>query len=132
MGVPKLEVNYHWSKNHYTRNFYCRGIHFAIAHTSVTHNFNYPGINLCNACVSPVSACLASIISQKGNYTTIPSRTKVLQIILFKNNCFGTINLVKSQNNLFTKQNPSHVLLQTGTNQWQQYCKDNFLVDLIM
>ena len=28
-------------------------------------------INLCNACVSLVSVCLASMISQKGNYTTI-------------------------------------------------------------
>ena len=27
-------------------------------------------MNLCNACVSLVSSCLASMISQKGNYTT--------------------------------------------------------------
>ena len=36
-----------------------------------THNFDCRGINLCNACVSLVSVCLASIISQKGNHTTI-------------------------------------------------------------
>ena len=37
-------------------------------HTHQLHNFNSRGINLCNACVSLVSACLASMISQKGNY----------------------------------------------------------------
>ena len=40
-------------------------------HTHQLHNFNCRGINLCNACVSLVSVCLASILSQKGNYTTI-------------------------------------------------------------
>ena len=40
-------------------------------HTHQLHNFNCRGINLCNARVSLVSACLASMISQKGNYTTI-------------------------------------------------------------
>ena len=40
-------------------------------HTHQLHSFNCGGINLCNACVSLVSACLASMISQKGNYTTI-------------------------------------------------------------
>ena len=38
----------------------------------------------------------------------------------------------KLQNNLFTKQIPSHVLLQTGTNQWQQHCKENVVVELIL
>ena len=40
-------------------------------HTHQLHSFNCRGINLCNACVSLVSACFASMISQKGNYTTI-------------------------------------------------------------
>ena len=40
-------------------------------HTHQIHNFNCRGINLCNACVSLVSVCLASTISQKGNYRTI-------------------------------------------------------------
>ena len=40
-------------------------------HTHQLHNFDCRGINLCNACVSLVSACLASMTSQKGNYTTI-------------------------------------------------------------
>ena len=40
-------------------------------HSHQLLNFNCRGINLCNACVSPVSVCLASIISQKGNHTTI-------------------------------------------------------------
>ena len=40
-------------------------------HTHQLHNFNCRGNNLCNACVSLVSPCLASMISQKGNYTTI-------------------------------------------------------------
>ena len=40
-------------------------------HTHLLHNFNCRGINLRNACVSLVSACLASMISQKGNSTTI-------------------------------------------------------------
>ena len=35
------------------------------------HNFNCRGINLCTACVSLVSACLAPMTSQQGNYTTI-------------------------------------------------------------
>ena len=39
-------------------------------YTHQLHNFNCQGINLCNAYVSLVSACLASMISQKGNYTT--------------------------------------------------------------
>ena len=40
-------------------------------HTHQLHSFNCRGINMCNACVSLVSACFASVISQKGNYTTI-------------------------------------------------------------
>ena len=43
-------------------------------HTHQLHNFNCRGINLCNACVSLVSVCLASIISQIDNYN---------------NNCWG-------------------------------------------
>ena len=39
--------------------------------THQLHNCNCRGINLCNACVSLVSAGLASMISQKGNYTTV-------------------------------------------------------------
>ena len=40
-------------------------------YTHQLHNLNCRGINLFNACVSLASACLASMISQKGNYTTI-------------------------------------------------------------
>ena len=43
--------------------------HWSITHT--TFSLNCRGINLCNACVSLASACLASMMSQKGNYTTI-------------------------------------------------------------
>ena len=39
-------------------------------------------------------------------------------------------NGTNNNNNLFTKQIPSHVLLQTGTNQWQQHDKENALVEL--
>ena len=60
-----------WSKNHDTLNFYCWGIHIAMSHTHQLHNLKCRGINLCNAYISVVSACLASMISQKGNYTTI-------------------------------------------------------------
>ena len=87
---------YHWSENHYTHNFYCWGINFAITHTHQLHNFNCRGINLCNACVSLVSVCLASIISQKGNYTTIMVGELILQLHahqLHINNCWG-INCV--------------------------------------
>ena len=38
-------------------------------HTHQLHSFDSRGINLCNACVSLVSACFASMIFQKGNYT---------------------------------------------------------------
>ena len=47
-------------------------------------------------------------------------------------NCFGTMNFVKIANSLSTKQIPLHVLLQTGTNQWQQHCKENVLAELIL
>ena len=42
-------------------------------HTYQLHNFNSRRINMCNVCVcvSLVSVCLASMTSQKGNYTTI-------------------------------------------------------------
>ena len=40
--------------------------------------------------------------------------------------------LYESQNNLFTKGVPSHVLRQTGTNQWQQHYKENVLVELLL
>ena len=39
-------------------------------YTHQLHNFNCRGINLCNACVSLVSVCVVSIISQKGEHTT--------------------------------------------------------------
>ena len=50
--------------------------------------------------------------------------------MLFERNCPGTINFVKITKQLFTKRIPSHVLLQTGTNQWQQHRKENALVEL--
>ena len=51
----------------------------------------------------------------------------------FKKNCSGKIYFMyKLQNSLFTKQIPSHVLLQTGTNQWQQHYKENVLVELTL
>ena len=53
----------------------------------------------------------------------IPSQPKVLQKMLFQKNCFGTINSVKIQI-------PSHVLLQTGTNQWQQHYKEHAQVEV--
>ena len=40
-------------------------------HTHQLHNCTCRGIHLCNACVSLVSVCLASILSRKGSYTTI-------------------------------------------------------------
>ena len=43
-------------------------------HTHELRNFLCRGIDLCNACVSLVSVCLASILSQKGNYTTVVLR----------------------------------------------------------
>ena len=52
------------------------------------------------------------------------SKKYFLKELFWHNNCF-----VKTTNNLFTKQIPSHVLLQTGTNQWQQQCKENVLVE---
>ena len=48
----------------------------------------------------------------------------------FQKNVLARLILYKLQNNLFTKQIPSHVLLQTGTNQWQQHYKENALVEL--
>ena len=62
--------NYHWSKNHYTQLLLLGKLILQL-HTHQLHSFNCGGINLCNACVSLVSACLASMTSQKGNYTTI-------------------------------------------------------------
>ena len=59
---------YHWSKNHYTHNFYCWRINIAITHTHISYTALI--VDLCNACASLVSACLASMISQKDNYTT--------------------------------------------------------------
>ena len=61
---------YHWSKNHYTHTTFIVGELILQLHTHQLHSFNCGGINLCNACVSLVSACLASMISQNGNYTT--------------------------------------------------------------
>ena len=65
-------------------------------HTHQLHSFNSRGINLCNACVSLVSACLASMISQKGNYTSIMLGELNIQLHahqLHINNCWG-INCV--------------------------------------
>ena len=58
-------------QDHDTHNFYCWGIHIAITHPYQLHNLNCRGINLLNACVSLLSACLPSMIPQKGNYTAI-------------------------------------------------------------
>ena len=57
---------------------------------------------------------------------------KIITKILFKRIVLAQLILQKLQNNLFTKQIPSHVLLQTGTNQWQQHCKESVLVELIL
>ena len=51
-------------------NTYCWGINIAIAHISYTALIVEELINL-NTRVSLVSACFASMTSQKGNYTTI-------------------------------------------------------------
>ena len=40
-------------------------------HTYQLHSFKGRGMNLCNASVSLVSAFLASMICQKGTYTTV-------------------------------------------------------------
>ena len=40
--------------------------------------------------------------------------------------------LYKLQDNLFTKQITSHLLLQTWTNQWQHYYKENGLVEFFV
>ena len=61
---------------------------------------------------------------------TVPSRPTSLQYILFNKNVLAQLLFKKLQNHLFTKQIPSHVILQTGTNQWQQHYKENVLVEL--
>ena len=62
----------------------------------------------------------------------LPSRPKLLQKMLFKNNCFGANNFVKVTKQSLTKQIPSHVLLQIGTNHRQQHYKENSLVELLL
>ena len=54
-----------------TRTTFIVGELISQLHTHQLHSFNCRGIKLRNAYVSLVSVCLASIISQKGNYTTI-------------------------------------------------------------
>ena len=41
----------------------------------------------------------------------------------------GTINFEKITKQSLYKANSFHVLLQTGKQQWQQYCKENALVE---
>ena len=57
-------------------------------HTHQLHNLNCRGITLCNACVSLVSACLASMTSQKGNYTT---RMRVELIVTYTHTSYTSI-----------------------------------------
>ena len=57
------------AKNHYTHNFFV-GELISQFPTHQLQNLNSRGIHLCNVCVSLVSACLASVISQKDNYYT--------------------------------------------------------------
>ena len=52
--------------------------------------------------------------------------------ILYKRNVLAQLMVLKIQNNHYTKQIPSHVLLQTGTNQWQQHCEESALVELFI
>ena len=61
---------------------------------------------------------------------SVLSRTKSNTKTTLQNSCFGAINFVNIANNHFTNRIPSRVLLQTATNQWQQHCKVNILVEL--
>ena len=60
-----------------TRTTFIVGELISQLHTHQLHNFNCQGFNLCNAHVSLVLVCLAHIISQKRNYTTIMLRESV-------------------------------------------------------
>ena len=51
--------------------FFWGGGRYMHTHTHQLHNFNCWGNNLCNACVSLVFVCLASMISMKDKYTAI-------------------------------------------------------------
>ena len=59
--------------------------------------------------------------------TEMPSQPKLLQKILCKRMVLAqcTMNLLKLENNHCPKQIASYVLLQTGTNEWQQHYKEN-------
>ena len=68
----------------------------------------------------------AGRIGDRGDRDTIAAYKKYFS----KKIALAQLILQNLQNNLFTKQIPSHVLLQTGTNQWQQHCNKNVLVEI--
>ena len=70
-GLPKHDSTLERESSH-TYTTFIVGELILQLHTHQLHNFNCRGTNLCNACVSLVSACLfSSTILEKGNYTTI-------------------------------------------------------------
>ena len=75
---------------------------------------------------------------RKGNNYTparkdyIPSRPKLSLTNLCKVVVSGQLCSHILQNNHFTKQIPSHILLQTVINEWKQHCKENVLVELFL
>ena len=56
----------------------------------------------------------------------------IYKIILCNRSVLAQLILSKLQNNHFTKQVPSYVLLQTGINLWQHHYKENVLVELFL
>ena len=60
----------------------------------------------------------------------LQTRPKLLQKY-FTTYLFWHNSFCKIANSRIIKQIRSHVLLQTGTNQWQQHCKENVLVDFL-
>ena len=62
-------------------------------------------------------------------FRTLPARPKLLQKYFSKEHVLAQSNFVKTTNNLFTKQLPSHVVLQRGTNQSQQHYKESVMLE---
>ena len=70
-GFQNLQLPLEQKSFTHTHTTFIAGELILQLHTHQLHSFNSRGINLCSACVSLVSACFASMIFQKGNYTTI-------------------------------------------------------------
>ena len=60
------------------------------------------------------------------------SAAKIIAKNTFQKNVLAQSILVKITKQSLFKQIPSHVLVQTGTNQWQQHDKENALVKLFL